>query len=100
METLRQERGWSYAELARRMGVSRSYVQRLAQGNENSTIVSLCKLAAALDCEVEISFKPKAAAKARAGSKAGSAAKAADKPAGVAKTRPAAAKSAQPKRAK
>lgn len=44
------------------MGVSRAYAHKVLTGTGNSTIVSLCKLAAALDCEVEISFKPKAQA--------------------------------------
>ena len=61
-EELRQARGWSYAELAQRMGVSRAYAHKVLTGAGNSTLVSLCKLAAALDCELEIKLTPRVAA--------------------------------------
>lgn len=59
VEVVRQEKGWSYAELARNMGVSRAYIHRLMQGSENSTLLSLNKLAEALGCELIIRIQPK-----------------------------------------
>jgi transcriptional regulator with XRE-family HTH domain len=59
-EKRRDELGLSYAELARRMGVSRQRVSRLFSGTQNSTIGSLVKLALVLDCKLEIKISPQA----------------------------------------
>jgi predicted transcriptional regulator len=56
-EVLRQELQLSYAELARRMGVSRAYVYKLMQGGSNNKLSSLVKLAAALGAEVRLSLE-------------------------------------------
>ena len=53
-EVRRAELGLSYAELARRMGVSRAYVSKLMRGTQQSSVGSLTKLAAALGCEVRV----------------------------------------------
>lgn len=53
-EVRRAELGLSYAELSRRMGVSRAYVSKLMRGTQQSSIGSLTKLAAALGCEVRV----------------------------------------------
>ncbi|MBN2081975.1 helix-turn-helix transcriptional regulator [bacterium] len=55
-EKRRDELGLSYAEIARRMGVSRQRVHRLFSGTQNSTIGSLLKLALVLDCNLEINI--------------------------------------------
>ena len=56
IERRRDELGLSYAELARRMGVSRAYMSKLMSGTQNSTLGSLVKLALVLGCEVKISL--------------------------------------------
>lgn len=53
----RQELGLSYAELARRMGVSRSYIYKLMQGGSNNKLASLIKLAAALGAAVRLELE-------------------------------------------
>ena len=53
-EKRRGELGLSYAELARRMGVSRQRINTLMSGTQNATIGSLVKLAIALECKLEI----------------------------------------------
>jgi transcriptional regulator with XRE-family HTH domain len=53
-EARRAELGFSYAELARRMGVSRAYISKLMQGTQQSSVGSLVKLATALGCEVRV----------------------------------------------
>ena len=53
-ENRRAELGWSYAELARRMDVSRQHVHKVMTGTQNSTIGSLVKLALALGCELKL----------------------------------------------
>jgi transcriptional regulator with XRE-family HTH domain len=59
-EKRRDELGLSYAEIARRMGVSRQRVNRLFSGTQNSTIGSLVKLALVLDCQLDITMSPQA----------------------------------------
>jgi len=59
-ERRREELGLSYAEIARRMGVSRQRVNRLFSGTQNSTIGSLVKLALVLDCKLEITISAQA----------------------------------------
>lgn len=55
-EVRRAELGWSYAELARRMGVSRAYISKLMGGTQMSSVGSLYKLARALGCEVQLTL--------------------------------------------
>jgi hypothetical protein len=55
-EVRRNELGLSYAEVARRMGVSRAYVSKLFAGNENSTLLSLNKLAQVLELKLTVDF--------------------------------------------
>jgi ribosome-binding protein aMBF1 (putative translation factor) len=59
-EVRRAELGWSYAELARRMGVSRAYISKLMGGTQMSSVGSLYKLARALGCEVRLALEPPA----------------------------------------
>lgn len=64
-ELRREELELSYAEIARRMGVSRQRVHKLFSGTQNSTIGSLVKLALVLGCNIrlELELPPKKAAK-------------------------------------
>ncbi|MCH7472188.1 helix-turn-helix domain-containing protein [bacterium] len=63
-ERQRNKQQLSYAELGRRMGVSRAYVSKLMSGMQNSTIGSLVKLAVALGCEVDVSLRVPPSARA------------------------------------
>ena len=54
---LMQDQRVTEAELARRLGSSRAYVNKVLQGNTNFTIESLVKLGMALGCELVIKFK-------------------------------------------
>lgn len=51
-----EDKGVSGAELARRLGVSRAYVNKVLQGSANLTIESLVKIGRALDCEFKFEF--------------------------------------------
>lgn len=51
-----QHAGISEAELARRIGASRAYVNKVLQGSTNFTIESLVKIGGALDCELKLEF--------------------------------------------
>ncbi len=55
-EGRRAELGLSYAELARRMGVSRAYISKLMGGTQMSSVGSLYKLARALGCEMHLAL--------------------------------------------
>src|SRR5437016_2903252 len=57
-EQQRQGQGLTYTQVAKRMGVTKAYVSKLFQGNENSTLVTLCKLAQALGCTLEVRLNP------------------------------------------
>jgi len=48
LKRLRQQRGWSQEELARRAGVSRGYLARLETVRQDPTLTTLEKLAKAL----------------------------------------------------
>jgi transcriptional regulator with XRE-family HTH domain len=52
-------RGLSQKDLANRLGVSSSYVSQILNGQSNMTLMTLCKLAHALDLEPKIEMKPK-----------------------------------------
>lgn len=56
-EARRRRLGLSYAELARRMGVSRAYVSKLMGGGAGLSIRSLGKLAAALEARPCVSLQ-------------------------------------------
>jgi transcriptional regulator with XRE-family HTH domain len=60
-ELRRTQLGWSYAQLARQMGVSRTYISKLMSGTQNSTLGSLVKLAHALDCDLTLALRAKPA---------------------------------------
>ena len=49
----------SKAELADRLGTSRSYVTKILQGTANFTLDSLCRIAEALNCEFRLDLVPK-----------------------------------------
>lgn len=51
-----QEIGMSEAELARRLGVSRAYVNKILKGAANLTIESLVKIGRALGREIKFEF--------------------------------------------
>jgi len=56
-EGRRRRLGLSYAQLARRMGVSRAYVSKLMRGGAGLSIRSLSRLAAALDAGWSMSLQ-------------------------------------------
>ena len=49
----------SRVELARRLGVSKAFVTKLLNGNQNLTIKSMLSIADALECEVNLDIYPK-----------------------------------------
>lgn len=51
-----QDKGITEAELARRLGTSRAYVNKVLQGSTNFTIESLVKIGVALNCELKLEF--------------------------------------------
>ena len=53
---LMNEQGVSRAELARRLGVSRQLITRMLHGNANMTIMTLVKVATALNTRTCIAF--------------------------------------------
>jgi transcriptional regulator with XRE-family HTH domain len=53
---LMQDQGVTEAELARRLGASRAYVNKVLQGDTNFTIESLVKLGLALNCDLKLEF--------------------------------------------
>lgn len=61
-----QESQITEAELARRIGTTRAYVNKVLQGSTNFTIESLVKIGAALDCTLSLDFKKNKPASANA----------------------------------
>lgn len=55
-----RERDMSRVELAQRLGVSKSFVTKLLNGNPNLTIRTMVSLAAALGCELLVDIQPRA----------------------------------------
>lgn len=56
---LREKRGLTQAELAKRMGVSQPFIAKLESGESpNFNLETLAKLAAALDSDLEVRFHP------------------------------------------
>lgn len=59
LDALRQEQHLSQAELAGRAGTSKAQLNRLLSGDYTGmTTRSLCKVAAALSCDVEVTIQP------------------------------------------
>ena len=59
LDELRQEQELSQAELANRAGTSKAQLNRLLSGDYTGmTTKSLCKVAAALGCDVEVKIQP------------------------------------------
>ena len=56
---LMQEKGITRTRFAGLLGVSRAYVTKLLNGNENLTIKQLVRVCAALDCGIEIAIIPR-----------------------------------------
>jgi len=61
LSRLMKEQDVSRAELARRMGTSRAYITKLLGGNANFTLLTMVKLAMALDGAVHIHIADKRA---------------------------------------
>jgi plasmid maintenance system antidote protein VapI len=81
---LMEEQGVNRAELARRMGTSRAYITKMLGGNANFTLLTMVKLAMALEGAVHIHISDKRAVtrwKDKLPGKARRAAKKAAKPA-------------------
>ncbi len=58
VKELREMRGLSYEQLAQKSGVTKSYIQRIeSNGKANPSVRVLCRLAKALDVEVEKLFR-------------------------------------------
>ena len=53
-EKRRDELGWSYAELARQMGVSRQRVNQIMTGTCNMTLLSVVKPTRVMGVKVEV----------------------------------------------
>ena len=56
---LMQEKGITRTLFAGLLGVSRAYVTKLLNGNENLTIKQLVRVCAALDCGIDIAIIPR-----------------------------------------
>lgn len=55
----RGELGLSQAQLARRMGTTKSGISRIESGRHRTSLLTLEKLAAALEMQLDIGFAPK-----------------------------------------
>jgi ribosome-binding protein aMBF1 (putative translation factor) len=62
VRNLREQHGWSQAELARAAAMTQSAVARFEAGGTVPTLTVLERLARALDVELAVQFTPKAAA--------------------------------------
>jgi len=65
LAAIMEERGITQAELARRLGVSRARVSALLNGQPNTSVRTLMRIAYALDAVLEVSFGKPAALKTR-----------------------------------
>ena len=54
--TLRAERGETQKHLATRLGMTESMISRFESGEHLPSLMTLCRLAEAFDCRLEISF--------------------------------------------
>lgn len=61
IRVLREQHGWSQAELARRAGLKQPAVARLEVGGAEPRFDTLARLGAALDTELVVEFRPRAA---------------------------------------
>ena len=50
------DKGITEAELSRRLGTSRAYVNKVLQGSTNFTVESLVKIGIALECDLKLEF--------------------------------------------
>lgn len=64
---VRMERGWTQAQLAERLDVSLTYVQRVEGGRANLSLKSLCEVANALRVAVPDLVSPASTPTARPG---------------------------------
>lgn len=55
----RTESGLTQAELARRAGTAAAVVSRIERGLMQPTVPALERLALALDCELQVDFRPR-----------------------------------------
>lgn len=55
--SMRSERGWSQAEIAKRVGVSQQQIAKLEDPDANPTIETIMKVAHAFDMDLMVSFK-------------------------------------------
>ncbi|WP_406828143.1 helix-turn-helix domain-containing protein [Microbulbifer sp. ARAS458-1] len=60
LESAMDMKNMTKADLAGELNCSRSYVTQALRGDKNFSILSLTKMATALDCEVKIALMPKA----------------------------------------
>lgn len=68
LHELREARGWSQAELARRMGTSQQAISRLEQGDHDGvTLRTLSRMAEALDAELVIQIRERSGRKRKTG---------------------------------
>ena len=65
IDAIMEERGITQAELARRLGVSRARVSALLNGQPNTSVRTLMRIAYALDAVLDVSFGKPEALKAR-----------------------------------
>lgn len=56
IKELRKEKNLTQVELARRIGVSRSYINRIERGTRRANISIAVRIAKELDCKVEDIF--------------------------------------------
>ena len=95
VERLMQERGINRAELARRLEASPAYVTQMLKALFNPTLLTLTKVALALDATVSLHLSPAEARAAR-----GPRSRRVSEPAFTAADKSARAKSGRPKRAR
>jgi len=62
VQDLREQHGWSQAQLAEVAGMTQSAVARFEAGGTVPTLTTLERLARALDVELAVRFNPKTAA--------------------------------------
>jgi ribosome-binding protein aMBF1 (putative translation factor) len=62
VRVLREQRGWSQAQLAQASGMTQSAVARFEAGGTTPTLPVLERLARALDMDLAVEFRPRTAA--------------------------------------
>jgi len=58
VSTIRKAKGWTQKELGEQSGLSRVTIGQIERGNAEPSISNLNKIAAALDCSLEIIMNP------------------------------------------